>query len=114
MLRSTFFLLTALFVVSACGPNCNTPYGGYTAGVYQQPGCPVYPSQYPTTQYPNTQYPTNQYPYAGYPQRSRTRMLRRRPRTSRLTKRRTLVTAPRVTRTATTRKSKFLQSCVIR
>lgn len=68
MLRRTFFLLTALFVVSACGPNCNTPYGGYTAGVYQQSGCPVYPSQYPTTQYPNTQYPTNQYPYAGYPQ----------------------------------------------
>jgi replication factor A1 len=68
MLRRTFFLLAALFVVSACGPNCNTPYGGYQAGVYQQPGCQVYPAQYPTTQYPYNGYPQTGYPQAGYPQ----------------------------------------------
>lgn len=64
-MRRTFFLLAALFVVAACGPNCNTPYGGYNNGYYQQqqPGCPVYPN----AGYPNTGYPNNQYPTTGYP-----------------------------------------------
>jgi hypothetical protein len=61
MLRRTFFLLAALFVVSACGPNCNGPYGSW------QPGCPVYPGQYPNGQFPNNQFPNGQFPNGQFP-----------------------------------------------